>query len=123
MWWTTHWVGSNGREVEHETQMIILDKNDFGRPYVLLLPIVEGSFRASLQPGLDDYVDVCVESESTRVRGSSFRSCLYMHAGDDPYCLVEEAMKVIRVHLGTFKLLVEKTPPSKRFNYLNTLVQ
>ncbi|KAJ1378194.1 Glycosyl hydrolases 36 [Sesbania bispinosa] len=112
VWWTTHWVGSNGHELEHETQMLILDKNDsLGRPYVLLLPIIEGSFRASLQPGLDDYVDMCVESGSTRVCGSSFRSCLYIHAGDDPFRLVKEAMKVIRVHLGSFKLLEEKTPP------------
>lgn len=34
-----------------------------------------------------------------------------MHAGDDPFTLVKEAMKVVRVHLGTFKLLEEKTPP------------
>nr|KYP53913.1 Stachyose synthase [Cajanus cajan] len=112
VWWTTHWAGSNGHEMEHETQMLLLDKNHaLGRPYVLLLPILEGSFRASLQPGFDDYVDVCVESGSTRVTSSSFRSCLYIHVGDDPYRLVKEATKVVRMHLGTFKLLEEKTPP------------
>ncbi|XP_028769956.1 galactinol--sucrose galactosyltransferase-like [Neltuma alba] len=112
VWWTTHWVGTSGNDVEHETQMMILDKSDTGdRPYVLLLPIIEGPFRASLQPGLNDNVDICVESGSTRVRGSTFRSCLYMHVGDDPYRLIKEAMKVIRVHLGTFRLLEEKTPP------------
>ena len=91
--------------------MMILDKNDSGRPYVLLLPLLEAPFRASLQHGDDDYVDMCVESGSTRVCGSSFRSCLYMHVGDDPFGLVKEAMKVIRFHLGTFKLLDEKNPP------------
>lgn len=91
--------------------MMILDKNDTGRPYVLLLPIIEGPFRASLQPGVNDNVDVCVESGSTRVCGSTFRSCLYMHVGDDPFRLIKEAMDVIRGHLGTFKLLDEKTPP------------
>ncbi|KAJ6688219.1 hypothetical protein OIU74_016853 [Salix koriyanagi] len=111
VWWTTHWIGNSGKDVEHETQMMILDKNDLGRPYVLLLPLLEGPFRASLQPGVDDSVDVCVESGSTQVCGSSFRSCLYMHVGDDPYILVKEAMKVTRVHLGTFRLLEEKTPP------------
>lgn len=111
VWWTTHWIGNSGKDVEHETQMMILDKNDSGRPYVLLLPLIEGPFRASLQPGADDYVDICVESGSTKVCVSSFRSCLYMHVGDDPYSLVKEAMKVIGVHLGTFKLLEEKTPP------------
>jgi raffinose synthase len=118
VWWTTHWVGSSGRDVEHETQMMILDKNDVagGRPYVLLLPLLEGPFRASLQHGVsddDDNVHVCVESGSTRVCGSSFRSCVYMHVGDDdPYILVKEAMKVMRVHLGTFRLLEEKNPPA-----------
>lgn len=32
-------------------------------------------------------------------------------AGDDPYSLVKDAIKVARIHLGTFKLLEEKTPP------------
>ncbi|KAB5548386.1 hypothetical protein DKX38_011792 [Salix brachista] len=112
VWWTTHWVGSNGRDLEHETQMVMLDKSDdSGRPYVLLLPLLEGPFRASFQPGDDDNVDVCVESGSTQVCGAGFRSVVYMHGGDDPYILMKEAMKVVRMHLGTFKLLEEKTPP------------
>ncbi|KAJ6419147.1 hypothetical protein OIU84_029289 [Salix udensis] len=112
VWWTTHWVGSNGGDLEHETQMVMLDKSDdSGRPYVLLLPLLEGPFRASFQPGDDDNVDVCVESGSTQVRGAGFRSVVYMHGGDDPYILMKEAMKVVRMHLGTFKLLEEKTPP------------
>ncbi|MED6113801.1 hypothetical protein PIB30_074224 [Stylosanthes scabra] len=112
LWWSTHWTGSSGSHVEHETQIMILDNNvEMGRPYVLLLPLIEGAFRASLQPGLDDFVDICMESGSTRVTDSTFKACLYMHADNDPYALVHEAMKVIRLHLGTFRLLEEKTPP------------
>nr|XP_027125035.1 galactinol--sucrose galactosyltransferase-like [Coffea arabica] len=111
VWWTTQWVGNCGKDVEHETQMMILDKSDNGRPYVLLLPILEGPFRASLQPGTEDYLDICLESGSSKICRSHFCSCLYMHVGDDPFQLVKEAMKVIKVHLGTFKLLDEKRPP------------
>ncbi|XVE54993.1 hypothetical protein DITRI_Ditri03aG0125500 [Diplodiscus trichospermus] len=112
LWWSTHWVGSSGREVEYETQMMILEKSDLlGRPYVVLLPLFEGSFSSCLQPGVDDNVDICVASGSTKVRGSSFRSCVYMHVGEDPYNLVKEAMKVARLHLGTFRLLHEKSAP------------
>lgn len=111
VWWTTHWVGKKGSDVENETQMLMLDRSDSGRPYVLLLPIIEGSFRTSLQSGNGDNLDICVESGSTQVTNSSFRSCLYMHTGDDPYSLIKDAMKVIREHLGTFKLLEEKNPP------------
>lgn len=111
VWWTTHWVGSNGRDLEHETQMVMLEKSDSGRPYVLILPLLEGPFRASIQPGKDDFMDVCVESGSTKVSDSSFRSVIYMQAGYDPYVLVKKAMRVVQEHLGTFKLLEEKTPP------------
>lgn len=112
VWWTTHWVGTNGRDLERETQIVILDKSDDGeRPYVLLLPLIEGAFRGSLQPGEDDFIDLCFESGSTKVNSSFFRSALYMHVGDDPFTLVKEATKVARFHLGTFKLLEEKSPP------------
>ncbi|KAI3409195.1 uncharacterized protein J3R85_019639 [Psidium guajava] len=117
VWWTTHWVGTNGRDLEHETQMVILDRSEEGseaglaRPYVLLLPLLEGPFRASIQPGPDDFVDLCVESGSTKVTAAGFRAALYMHAGDDPFALVRDAIKVARDHLGTFKLLEEKSAP------------
>ncbi|XP_010908579.1 galactinol--sucrose galactosyltransferase [Elaeis guineensis] len=111
VWWTTNWVGSKGSDMEQETQMMILDRSESGRPYVLLLPLIEGAFRASLQPGEEDYMDICVESGSTRVRSSFFRTSLYMHVGDDPYILVRDAMRVVQSHLGTFNLLEDKTPP------------
>lgn len=93
--------------------MVLLDKSGDGRPYVLLLPLLEGPFRASLQPGSDDFIDICVESGSTKVTGATFNSVLYIHAGEDPYTLVKDAMKIVRAHLGTFKLMEEKSPPGK----------
>lgn len=118
VWWTTHWTGRNGGDLESETQIVILEKSDAGRPYVLLLPLIDGSFRTSIQPGADDFVDVCVESGSSKVVDMSFRSVLYLHAGDDPFALVKEAMKIVRTHLGTFRLLEEKTPPGLYFLYI-----
>ena len=111
VWWTTHWTGSNGGDVEHETQLLMLDRSSSGRPYVLLLPLIEGAFRASLQPGVDNNIDLCVESGSTSVTSSLFKSSLYLHAGEDPFALVKDALKVVRAHLETFRLLEEKSPP------------
>ncbi|KVI06288.1 galactinol--sucrose galactosyltransferase-like [Cynara cardunculus var. scolymus] len=112
VWWTTHWIGNNGKDVEFETQMMLLDKSDLGHPYVLLLPLLEGPFGASLQPGNDDDVDVCVDSGSSLAVGSTFRSCVYIHVGIDPYQVVKDAMRVIKNHLGTFNLLEDKTVPA-----------
>ncbi|KAK4488514.1 hypothetical protein RD792_004278 [Penstemon davidsonii] len=115
-WWTSHSIGSKGSDLKPETQILILDKSneaggDSKRPYILLLPLIEGSFRASLQPGVDDYMDICVESGSTKVTESSFRSVFYIQAGDDPFTLVKDTIKVARTHLETFNLLEEKTLP------------
>jgi raffinose synthase len=82
-----------------------------GRPYVLFLPIIEGQFRASLQSGENDNISVCVESSSTLVTNSQYDAVVYIHAGNDPFKLVKEAMKTVRAHLGTFKLLEEKSVP------------
>lgn len=111
VWWTTQWTGTNGRDLEYETQILILDRSKDGRHYVLLLPLLEGPFRAALQPGDSDNVDICVESGSSNVTATSFRSVLYMHTGEDPYSLVKDALDIIRAHLGTFRLLKEKSPP------------
>ncbi|KAI3912687.1 hypothetical protein MKW92_049453 [Papaver armeniacum] len=113
VWWTTHWVGNKGSDLEHETQMVLLENDpNRSRPYVLLLPLLEGSFRGCLQPGkIDDGVDICMESGSTLVTESEFRACLYIHVGTDPFVIVKEAIKVIRNHSDTFKLLEEKTVP------------
>ncbi|XP_027358487.1 probable galactinol--sucrose galactosyltransferase 5 [Abrus precatorius] len=112
VWWTTLWTGSNGRDLETETQFLMLQSSPTQtRPYVVFIPIIEGPFRASLQPGPNDNVEVCVESGSSHVVGSSYDSVVYIHAGEDPFSLVKEAMRVVRAHLGTFNLLEEKTAP------------
>ncbi|CAJ1946645.1 unnamed protein product [Sphenostylis stenocarpa] len=107
-WKTAIWTGSNGSHVQTETEFLLLQSNP-SRPYVLFLPIVDGPFRATLQPGLDDNISVCVESGSSHVTASSY--VVYLHAGENPYTVVEEAARVLRDHLGTFKLLEEKTVP------------
>ncbi|TKY50466.1 galactinol--sucrose galactosyltransferase 5 [Spatholobus suberectus] len=115
VWWTTLWTGSNGRDLETETQFLLLQSSPSPgpnpRPYVLLLPIIEGPFRASLQPGPDDNISVCVESGSSHVTASSYDSVVYAHSGESPFALVKEAMRVVRAHLRTFNLLEDKTVP------------
>lgn len=119
LWWTTQWVGDRGSDLETETQMLLLDTHSRaaadgcpGYPYLLILPIFEGKFRASLQAGQDDNVDVCVESGSTSVRQSAFRTCVFLHAGHDPFLLVRDAVRAVQAHLGTFRHLEEKNPPA-----------
>lgn len=59
-----------------------------------------------------DTVALWVESGSTKVQASRFRTCLYMQVGEDPYALVNDAIKEVKLHLGSFEILEQKTPPA-----------
>ncbi|KAL6654288.1 hypothetical protein ACP70R_007753 [Stipagrostis hirtigluma subsp. patula] len=113
-WWSTAWAGERGRDLQMETQWVLLEVPELagaGAGYVLLLPLVQGNFRSAIFPGDDDGVVICAESGSSAVTDTDFRRIAYVHAGDDPYKLMQEAYLAARVHLGTFRLLQEKALP------------
>ncbi|OVA16756.1 Glycosyl hydrolases 36 [Macleaya cordata] len=109
-WWSTMWIGSNGSDLQMETQLILLEVPE-SNSYVLIVPLIEGCFRSAIHPGLDGDVILCVESGSTKVKANSFSSCAYFHVGENQFDLFRDAFAAIRVHLGTFRLLEEKTLP------------
>lgn len=109
-WWSTMWTGSSSSDLQMETQLILLQVPQLNS-YVLILPLIEGSFRSAIHPGADGDVVLCVESGSTKVKAKAFTSCAYFHIGDNPYDLMRDAIAAVRVHLGTFRLLEEKEKP------------
>lgn len=109
-WWSTQWVGNSGSDLQMETQWIMLDVPEI-KSYAVVIPIIDGKFRAALHPGEDGHVLICAESGSTRVKASSFDAIAYVHVSDNPYTLMKEAYTAIRVHLNTFKLIEEKSAP------------
>ncbi|PIN07774.1 Galactinol--raffinose galactosyltransferase [Handroanthus impetiginosus] len=109
-WWSTMWIGSSGSDLQMETQMVLLQVPEINS-YVLILPLIEGSFRSSFHPGSNGEVVISAESGSTKVKGNSFVSIAYFHVGNNPYDLMRDALAAVRVHLGTFRLLEEKEPP------------
>ncbi|KAG6575753.1 Stachyose synthase, partial [Cucurbita argyrosperma subsp. sororia] len=109
-WWSTMWVGSSGSDIQMETQWVILNVPEI-RSYVVIIPIIEGSFRSALHPGTDGHVMIWAESGSTQVKASRFDAIAYIHVSDNPYNLMKEAYAAIRVYLNTFRLLEEKSAP------------
>lgn len=110
-WWSTMWVGDSGSDLQMETQWVLLDVPET-KSYVVIIPIIQGSFRSALHPGSEGHVMICAESGSTNVKASNFDAIAYVHASDNPYTLMKEAFSALRVHLNTFRLLEEKTVPS-----------
>ncbi|KAF9676467.1 hypothetical protein SADUNF_Sadunf08G0005000 [Salix dunnii] len=110
-WWSTMWVGSSGSDLQMETQWVLFDVPEI-MSYVMIVPIIEGSFRSALQGGIDGHVMICAESGSTKVTASSFDAIAYVHVSENPYHIMKEAFGALRVHLDTFRLIEEKTAPS-----------
>ncbi|KAM5558378.1 stachyose synthase [Rosa sericea] len=110
-WWSTMWVGNSGSNLQMETQWVLLDVPEI-KSYVIIIPIIEASFRSALHPGSDDHVMICAESGSSQVKASNFNAIAYVHASENPYNLMKEAYSAVRVHLNSFRLLEEKTVPN-----------
>lgn len=110
-WWSTMWVGNSGSDLQMETQWVMLDVPEI-RSYVIIIPIIEGSFRSALHPGSDGHAMISAESGSTKAKASKFDAIAYVHASENPYNLMKEAYTALRVHLNTFRLLEEKTAPN-----------
>ncbi|XP_057519416.1 stachyose synthase [Amaranthus tricolor] len=110
-WWSTQCVGKCGSDLQMETQWVLFDVPEI-RSYVLIVPLIEGSFRAALNPGDDGHVMICAESGSSNVKESIFKAIAYVHVCDNPYNIMKEAFSALRVYLNTFSLLEEKGTPT-----------
>ncbi|CAM8976776.1 unnamed protein product [Rhodiola kirilowii] len=110
-WWSTQWVGKSGSDLQKETHWVMLNVPEL-KSYVVIIPIIEGSFRSCLVPGVDGEMRLFAESGSRDVKSSNFDSIAYVHVSDNPYNLMNEAYAAVRVHLNTFKLLKEKALPN-----------
>lgn len=93
-----------------ETQWVMLNVPEINS-YVVVIPIVEGKFRSALFPGKDGHMLISAESGSSHVKTAAFGSVAYVHVSENPYTLMKDAYTAVRVHLDTFKLIEEKTPP------------
>jgi stachyose synthetase len=103
--WSTMWVGNSGSDLQMETQWVLLNVPEI-KSYVIIIPIIEGSFRSALHPGTDGHIMICAESGSTQVKALNSDAIAYVHVSDNPYNLMKEAYSAVRVesisiHLGS----------------------
>ncbi|KAK7284565.1 hypothetical protein RJT34_19312 [Clitoria ternatea] len=110
-WWSTQWVGNSGSDLQMETQWVLIHLPEINS-YVIIIPVIESSFRSALHPGSDGHVMICAESGSTNVKASSFDAIAYVHVSENPYNLMREAYSALRVHLNSLRLLEEKKLPN-----------
>ncbi|RLM55979.1 putative galactinol--sucrose galactosyltransferase 6 [Panicum miliaceum] len=126
LWWMSQRMGEKGGDVPHETQFLLAESRGAGgedaeAAYVVFLPLVEGAFRASLQGGAGDALELCVESGDDDTRAASFECALFVGAAEsDPFAAVagaRSALKTFRdvtqegVEAGLRSLVAGGAPP------------
>ena len=84
LWWMAQRMGEKGGDVPRETQFLLVESKGAGAgaAYVVFLPLVEGAFRASLQGGAGDALELCVESGDADTRAASFERALFVGAAE-----------------------------------------
>lgn len=115
LWWMAQRMGEKGSDVPRETQFLLVESRGVGdedAAYVVFLPLVEGAFRASIQGGAGDALDLCVESGDDDTRAASFERALFVGAAEsDPFAAISGAVAAAKSALRTFRVRAEKKLP------------
>ncbi|KAL3693764.1 hypothetical protein R1sor_007415 [Riccia sorocarpa] len=124
LWWMTQRMGSSGSEIPLETQFLLVEsrassssgdgmdwdsRND--TVYTVFLPLLEGSFRTSLQGNTNNEIELCVASGDPASRTSEGLHSVYLHTGPDPFEVISEAIRAVEVHMQSFTRRVKKKMP------------
>lgn len=121
LWWMTQRMGACGKDVPLETQFLLVEskgsteggeQDDAPIIYTVFLPLLEGPFRAVLQGNEKNQIEICLESGDTTVETNQGLHLVYMHAGTNPFEVINEAIKAVEKHMQTFVHREKKKLPS-----------
>ncbi|KAJ9514794.1 hypothetical protein QJQ45_028464, partial [Haematococcus lacustris] len=119
LWWMTPEWRSSTRSLPPEIQFLLVEVQPGGQgPYALLLPLIDGDFRATLRPadprsGNEGDLVLRVESGDARVQAAAWGALLHVSAGSDPFSLVERGVAIAAHLSGTaLPLSIKELPPS-----------
>ncbi|KAL9659605.1 hypothetical protein QQ045_024412 [Rhodiola kirilowii] len=118
LWWMTQRMGTCGKDIPLETQFMLVEiKGDAegdnaATIYTVFLPLLEGNFRAVLQGNRNNDMEICLESGDETVETNQGLHLVYMHAGTNPFEVINQAVKAVEKHLQTFVHREKKKLPS-----------
>ncbi|RZR74460.1 hypothetical protein BHM03_00037218 [Ensete ventricosum] len=93
----TQRMGTSGRDVPLETQFLLVEGKDekASTVYTVFLPLLDGPFRAVLQGNDKDEIEMCLESGDEAVETKQGVHMVYMHAGANPFEVINQAVKYV----------------------------
>ncbi|XP_028236511.1 probable galactinol--sucrose galactosyltransferase 2 [Glycine soja] len=79
--------------------------------YILLLPVLDGQFRTTLQGTQSNELQLCIERDAY-VQASQSLEAAFVNSGDNPFELIGDSIKILEKHKGTFCHLENKRIPA-----------
>ncbi|KAF8005888.1 hypothetical protein BT93_K0233 [Corymbia citriodora subsp. variegata] len=125
IWWMIPRVGDSADGIPPETQMLLVearDKSALERGvncntnsectlYVVILPVLDGAFRASLLGNSANELQFCIESGDTNVQTAESLEAVFINSGHNPFELLKESIKILEKQKGTFSCIENKKLP------------
>ncbi|CAI9114718.1 OLC1v1015504C5 [Oldenlandia corymbosa var. corymbosa] len=113
LWWMAQRMGDRGSDIPLETQFLLVETKDIDGEivYTVFLPLIDGPFRGVLQGNSQDELELCLESGDSDTVGSTFTHSVYVSSGTDPFVVISEAFRVVKLHLNSFRQRHEKKLP------------
>ncbi|XP_075503723.1 putative galactinol--sucrose galactosyltransferase 2 [Primulina tabacum] len=129
IWWMIPRVGKSACDIPMETQMLLLEVDQEpvldvaveetpaeptsgNKFYVLILPVLDGTFRTSLQGTKSNELQFCYESGDPQLQTSEAMEGVFVDSGDNPFELIKDSIKILAKHKGTFSHLDTKEIPA-----------
>ncbi|KAL8041463.1 hypothetical protein ABFX02_10G167000 [Erythranthe guttata] len=117
LWWMTQRMGTCGKDIPLETQFMLIESKNESEDassiiYTVLLPVLEGPFRAVLQGNDKNELEVCLESGDNAVETDQGLNLVYVHAGTNPFEVINQAVKAVEKHMQTFHHREKKKLPA-----------
>ncbi|KAL0417258.1 UNVERIFIED_CONTAM: putative galactinol--sucrose galactosyltransferase 2 [Sesamum latifolium] len=126
IWWMIPRFGSTGSDIPMETQLLLLEVRENSAVcddissgqsadntfYVLLLPVLEGQFRATLQGTKANELEFCVESGDGHVQTTQVSEAVFINSGDNPFELIKESFEILEKQKKTFAHINHKKKPT-----------
>ncbi|CAN6239878.1 unnamed protein product [Urochloa humidicola] len=118
IWWMVPAMGAGAAAVPAETQMLLLVSRDAAAAaegsavYALMLPVLDGDFRSSLQGSPENELQFCFESGDPEVQTIEAVDAVFINSGDNPFKLMKESIRLLSKIKGTFKHIEDKEIPA-----------
>ena len=113
---TRYWMGpafgTKAKDIPLDTQFLLFEVSE-GGPYGLLLPLLDGDFRASISGNKSNEIICHEESGDESVLTSGTRA-LYVAVDDDPYKLLKDSFAAVAKETATFDTLDDENATTKR---------